>query len=177
MWVHGNSSTLVNSLNKICQDLKANAVVSANLRASWFVLCLLSTSWVLTLAFSTFWSSWVYPTAVQYLETWRTTLRTSWTSRRFVSQSSSLWSPASESFVFVLRFRILCIRHFVIIVITFVIRFIITFYVIYAMIYCSFCCICVWLDPGTHMIARFMSFCEPGVTEWYQSYIDCRTKA
>ena len=123
-----------------------------------------------------FWSSWVYPTAVQYLETWRTTLRTSWTSRRFVSQSSSLWSPASwRVFVLVLRFR--CIRHFVIIVITFVFRFIITFYVIYAMIYCSFCCICVWLDPGTHMIARFMSFCEPGVTEWYQSYIDCRTKA
>ena len=27
------------------------------------------------------------------------------------------------------------------------------------------------------MIARFMSFCKPGVTEWYQSHIDCRTKA
>ena len=32
------------------------------------------------------------------------------------------------------------------------------------MIYCSFCCIYVWLDPGTYMIARFMSFYKPGVT-------------
>ena len=39
-------------------------------------------------------------------------------------------------------------------------RFIISFYVIY----CSFCCIYVWLDPGTYMIARFMSFYKPGVT-------------
>ena len=47
-------------------------------------------------------------------------------------------------------------------------RFIISFYVICAVIYCSFCCIYMWLNPGT---------CKPGVTEWYQSYIDCRTKA
>ena len=33
-----------------------------------------------------------------------------------------------------------------------------------AVIYCSFCCIYVWLDPGTYMIARFMSFYKPGVT-------------
>ena len=32
------------------------------------------------------------------------------------------------------------------------------------MIYCSFCCIYMWLDPGTYMIARFMSFYKPGVT-------------
>ena len=32
------------------------------------------------------------------------------------------------------------------------------------MIYCSFCCIYVWLDPGTYMIARFMFFYKPGVT-------------
>ena len=44
------------------------------------------------------------------------------------------------------------------------IRFIISFYVIWAMIYCSFCCIYLWLDPGTYMIARFMSFYKPGVT-------------
>ena len=56
------------------------------------------------------------------------------------------------------------------------IRFIISFYVICAVIYCSFCCIYVWLDPGTYMIARFMSFYKPGVTEWYQSHINCRTK-
>ena len=83
---------------------------------------------------------------------------------------------ASESFiVFVLRFR--CIRHFVINVINNIrIRFIISFYVICAMIYCSFYCIYMWLDPGTYMIARFMSFYKPGVIEWYQSRIDCRTK-
>ena len=44
------------------------------------------------------------------------------------------------------------------------IHFIISFYVIYAMIYCLFCCIYVWLDLGTYMIARFMSFYKPGVT-------------
>ena len=57
------------------------------------------------------------------------------------------------------------------------IRFIISFYVICAVIYCSFYCIYVWLDPSTYMIARFMSFYKPGVTEWYQSQVDCRTKA
>jgi len=48
---------VVNSFNKICPKLKANAVVSANLRASLFVLYLLSTSCVLTLAFSTLFCS------------------------------------------------------------------------------------------------------------------------
>jgi hypothetical protein len=55
-------------------------------------------------------------------------------------------------------------------------RFIYIFYVMCAVIYCSFCCTYVWLDPGMYMIARFMSFCKPGVTEWYQSHVDCRTK-
>ena len=97
--------------------------------------------------------------------------------KAFVSQSTSLWRPASETFLYMyLRFR--CIRHFVIHVINNIrTRFIISFYVICAVIYCSFCCIYVWLDPGTYMIARFMSFYKLGVTEWYQSYIDCRTKA
>ena len=72
---------------------------------------------------------------------------------------------ASESFiVFVLRFR--CIRHFVIHVINNIrILFIISFYVICAVIYYSFCCIYVWLDPVTYMIARFMTFYKPGVTQ------------
>ena len=35
-------------------------------------------------------------TAAQYLETWKTTSVASATSRRFVSQSSSLWCPASD---------------------------------------------------------------------------------
>ena len=64
-----------------------------------------------------------------------------------------------------LRFRILCIRHFVINVINNIrTHFIISFYVICVVIYCSFCCIYVWLDHGTYMIARFMSFYKPGVT-------------
>ena len=71
------------------------------------------------------------------------------------------------SFMF-LRFRILCSRHFVIIVINNIrTRFIIYFYVVCAVIYCSFCCIYVWLDPGTYMITRFMSFYKPGVTLHY----------
>ena len=44
------------------------------------------------------------------------------------------------------------------------IRFIISFYVICAVIHCLFCCIYVWLDLGTYMIARFMFFYKPGVT-------------
>ena len=65
-----------------------------------------------------------------------------------------------------LRFRILCIRHFVINIINNIrTRFIISFYMICAVIYYSFYCIYVWLDPGTYMIARFMSFCKPGVTD------------
>ena len=85
---------------------------------------------------------------------------------------------ASESFYRILYFASAVSDIFVINVINNIrIRFIISFYVICAMIYCSFCCIYVWLDPGTYMIARFMSFYKPGVTEWYQSRIDCRTKA
>ena len=49
-------------------------------------------------------------------------------------------------------------------------------FVICVVIYYSFCCIYVRLDPGTYMIARFMFFYKPGVTESYQSRIDCRTK-
>ena len=37
-------------------------------------------------------------------------------------------------------------------------------FVICAVIHCSFCCIYVCLDPGTYMIARFMFFNKPGVT-------------
>ena len=60
--------------------------------------------------------------------------------KAFVSQSTSLWRPASEFRTYTLRFR--CIRHFVINVINKIhTRFNISFYVIYAVIYCSFCCI------------------------------------
>ena len=47
------------------------------------MLYLLSTSCVLTLASSTlFCSPWIHSTAAQFPATWRTTSRTSWTSRR-----------------------------------------------------------------------------------------------
>ena len=84
---------------------------------------------------------------------------------------------ALESFYHILYFASAVSDIYVIIVINNIhIRFIMSFYVICAMIYCSFCCIYVWLDSGTYMIARFMFFYKPGVTEWYQSRIDCRTK-
>ena len=77
-------------------------------------------------------------------------------------------APSFREFSYMyLRFR--CIRHFVIHVINNIrTRFIISFYVICAVIYCSFCCIYMWLDPGTYMIARFISFYKPGVT-WCHS--------
>ena len=132
-----------------------------------------------TLLFSSC-SLWGHPTAAQFLATrWSSPVATR--STRTSRRSSPIRRPCGAqlpSFVLVLRFLILCIRHFVIYVINNIrTRFIISFYVICAVIYCSFYCIYVWLDPGTYMIARFMSFCKPSVTEWYQSYIDCRTKA
>ena len=131
-----------------------------------------------TLLFSSC-SLWGYPTAAQFSATWRSSpgaTRSTRTSRR--SSPSRRPYGTLLSFVHVLRFRILCIRHFVNIVINNIhTRFIISFYVICVVIYCSFCCIYVSFDSGTYMIARFMSFYKPGVTEWYQSRIDCRTEA
>jgi len=61
--------------------------------------------------------------------------------------------------------RIFVLEIFVIYVINNIrTRFIMSFYVICAVIYCSFCCIYMWLDPSTYMIAWFMSFYKPGVT-------------
>ena len=123
---------------------------------------------------------WRYSTAAQFLPTRGSSPGATWSMRtsRHSSPSRRPCGAQLPSFVLVLHFRILCIRHFVIHVINNIrTRFIISFYVICAVIYCSFCWIYVWLDPGTYMIARFMSFYKPGVTEWYQSYIDCRTKA
>ena len=132
-----------------------------------------------TLLFSSC-SFWGYPTVAQFPATRRSSpgaTRSTRTSRRS-SPSRRPCGAQLPSFVLVLRFRILCIRHFVINVIYNIrTRFIISFYMICAVIYYSFYCIYVWIDPGTYMIARFMSFYKPGVTEWYQSYIDCRTKA
>ena len=122
-----------------------------------------------------------HSTAAQFLPTRGSSLsatRTTRTSGRSSPSRRPCGVQLPRGFVYVLRFRILCFRHFVIIVINNIrIRFIISFYVICVMIYYSFCCIYMWLDPGTYMIARFMFFYKPGVTEWYQSHIDCRMKA
>ena len=110
-----------------------------------------------------------YSTAAQFLLTRGSTLSATRTTRTSRCSSPSrrpygaLLSFGELLLYFVLRFR--CIRHFVIIVINNIrTRFIISFCVICAVIYCSFCCIYVWLDHVTYMIARFMSFYKPGVT-------------
>ena len=132
------------------------------------MLYLLSTSCVLTLA-----SSLLFPlgyaTAAQFLPTrgsWLSATRTTRTSRHFISQSTSLWRPAQlRSVLLYLYFASAVSDIFVINVINNIrTRFIISFCVICAVIYCSFCCIYVWLDHVTYMIARFMSFYKPGVT-------------
>ena len=125
-------------------------------------------------------SFWGYSTAPQFLPMRGSSpgaTRSTRTSRRSSPSRRPCGAQLRREFSYMfLRFR--CIRHFVIHVINNIrTRFIISFYVICAVIYCSFCCIYVWVDPGMYMIARFMSFYKPGVTEWYQSYIDCRRKA
>ena len=121
-----------------------------------------------TLLFSSC-SFWGYSTVAQFLPTRESSLsatRTTRTPRRSSPSRRPCGAllPRASSYMF-LRFRILCIRHFVINVINNIrICFIISFYVICAVLYYSFCCIYVWLDPGTYMIARFMSFYKPGVT-------------
>ena len=110
-----------------------------------------------------------YSTAAQFLPTWGSLLRPT-RSTRTSRRSSPSRRPCGAMFprasrICFLRFRILCIRHFVINEINNIrIYFIISFYVICDVIYYSFCCIYVWLNPGTYMIARFMSFYKPGVT-------------
>ena len=109
-----------------------------------------------------------HSTAAQFLPTRGSSLsatRTMRTSRRSSPSRRPYGALLPRVIVYVLCFRILCIRHFVINVMNNIhIRFIVSFYVICAVIYCSFCCIYVWLDPGTYMIARFMSFYKPSVT-------------
>src|SRR6185312_3018667 len=102
-----------------------------------------------TLLFSSC-SLWGHPTAAQFPATRRSSpgdTRSTRTSRRS-SPSRRPCGAQLPSFVLVLRFRILYIKHFVINVINnFRTHFIISFYVICAVIYCSFCCIYVLLDP------------------------------
>ena len=131
------------------------------------MLYLLSTSCVLTLASSLLFPG--YSTAAQFLPTRGSSLSATRTMRTSRCSSPSrrpcgaLFQLRRAFIVFVLRFR--CIRHFVINVINNIrISIYYVLFVICAVIYCSFCCIYVWLDPGTYMIARFMFFYKPGVT-------------
>ena len=121
------------------------------------MLYLLSISCVLTLA-----SSLLFPlgyaTAAQFLPTRGSSLsatRTTRTSRRFVSQSTSLWRPAQlQGVLSYLYFASAVSDIFVINVINNIcIRFIISFFLICAMIYCSFCCIyglCPFINRVLH---------------------------
>ena len=104
-----------------------------------------------------------YATTAQFLPTRGSSLsatRTTSTSRR----SSPSRRPygallSSGEFYRILYFPSAVSDIFVINVINNIrTRFIISFYVICAVIYCSLCCIYVWLDPGTYMIVRFLSF-------------------
>ena len=133
------------------------------------MLYLLSTSCVLTLASSLFFPLG-YATAAQFLPTRGSSLsatRTTRTSRRSSPRRRPCGAllPRASRICFFYASAYSVSDIFVINVINNIcIRFIISFYVICAMIYCSFYCIYVWLDPGTYMIARFMSFYKPGVT-------------
>ena len=111
---------------------------------------------------------WGYSTAAQFLPTRESSLRatrSTRSSRRSSPSRRPCGAQLPRDFVYVLCFRKLCIRHFVLNVINNICtRFITSFYVICAVIYYSFCCIYMLLDLGTYMIARFMSFYKPGVT-------------
>ena len=131
------------------------------------MLYLLSTSCVLTLASSLLFPLG-YPTAAQFLPTRGSSLsatRTTRTSRRFVSQSTSLWRPAQLRrvfIVFVLRFR--CIRHFVINIINNIrTRFIMSFswyvlwYTIHSVVYtCDLILARIWLLDLCPLINRVL---------------------
>ena len=105
-------------------------------------------------------SSWGYPSAAQFPATRRSSRRAT-RSTRTSRHSSPSRRPcgAPLSFRRELSFMYYASDIFVIYVINNIrIRFIISFYVVCAVIYCSFCCIYVWLDPGTYMIAWFCPF-------------------
>ena len=133
------------------------------------MLYLLSASCVLTLASSLFFPLG-YATAAQFLPTRGSSLsatRTTMTSRHSSPSRRPCGALLQLRRVFIVYCTSLPLYQtfFVINVINNIhIRFNMSFYVICAMIYCSFCCIYVWLDPGTYMIARFMFFYKPGVT-------------
>src|SRR6185312_1556056 len=138
---------VVNSFNKILPRLKANAVESANLRASSFVLYLLSTSCVLTLAYST-----LFPLGdtLLLLSSCRCEgvhsalpgLRGLLGVHLPVDIPVAPCSASDESYRICFTLPHTLYQTFVIIVINNIrTRFIISYYVICAVIYYSFCCI------------------------------------
>ena len=114
-------------------------------------------------------SLWGYPTAAQFPATRRSSpkaTRSTRTSRRSSPSRRPCGAQLRREFTYMFYASAYSVSDIFVINVINNIRnhFIISFYVICAVIYCSFCCIYVWLDPGTYMIARFMSFCKPGVT-------------
>ena len=112
-------------------------------------------------------STWGYSTAAQFLPTRGSSpgaTKSTRTSRRSSPSRRPCGAQLRREFTYMfLRFR--CIRHFCHLCNkshSYSLYYI--FYVICAVIYYSFYCIYMLLDPGTYMIARFMSFYKPGVT-------------
>ena len=132
-----------------------------------------------TLLFSSC-SLWEYPTAAQFPATRRSSpraTRSTRTSRRSSPSRRPCGAQLQREFRTYFTLPHICTRHYVIYVINNIhTRFIISFYVICVVIYYSFCGIYVWLDPGTYMIARFMSFYKPGVTEAHSPFKELQTK-
>ena len=119
------------------------------------MLYLLSTSCVLTLASSLLFSLG-YSTAAQFLPTRGSSLnapRTTRTSRHLSPSRRRCGAQVPRGFVYVLRFRILCIRHFVINIIHNIrTRFIISFtwyvlwYIVHSVVYtCDLILARIWL--------------------------------
>ena len=132
------------------------------------MLYLLSTSCVLTLASSLLFPL-QYATAAQFLSTRGSSLSATRTMRTY-RRSSPSQRPCGallsfREFLSYLYFTSAVSDIFVINVINNIhISIYYILFVICAMIYYSFYCLYVWLDPGTYMIARFMSFYKPGIT-------------
>ena len=113
-------------------------------------------------------SFWGCSTAAQFLPVRRSSpgaTRSTRTSRRSSLSRRPCGAQLPRVFVYVFTLPLYQTFFVINVINNICTRFIISFYVICAVIYYSFCCIYVWLDPGTYMIARFMAFCKPGVTK------------
>ena len=114
-------------------------------------------------------SFWEYSTAAQFLPTRGSSLsasRTTRTSRRSSPSRRPCGAQLPRVFVYVFTLPLYQTFFVINVINNICTRFIISFYVICAVIYCSFCCIYVWLDPGTYMIALVTRFriCRLGNT-------------